>query len=208
MTPQAAINAWTGDAGHRIALFSTSLTEIGAGVTYAGGDVYYVIDCAQPTGSGQQQAYTPSANGTSVSQSQMIPVAIVSTPDQAGNVYHIVQPGQALWEIAIAYKVKINDIMNLNGLTSNVIFPNQKLLIMRLGTPTPVPPTVQPTMDLSTFTPLPTLGVATDAPTGSPTPIPDAPAKSQNGTMVVGGIILAALIAAGFIAWSVRQRPV
>ena len=71
----------------------------------------------------------------------MIPMAIVSTPDQSGAVYHIVQEGQALWQIAIAYKVKINDIKTLNNLTSDVIYPGQKLLIMHAATLTPVPPT-------------------------------------------------------------------
>jgi len=218
MTPQAAVTEWMGDSEHQIALLSTGLTEIGAGVTYSGGDVYYVIDCAQPTGSGQQQAYTPSSAGgvnsagTPVSQDQLIPMAIVSTPDNSGSVYHVVQPGQALWQIAIAYKVKINDIKSLNSLSSDVIFPGQKLLIMRVGTPTPVTPTAGPTLDLSTFTPLPTLAAITEAvtaeDTATSTPDPVAPAASQNGKTVVGGIIFFALMAAGFIAWISRQRPV
>ena len=117
--------------------------------------------------------------GTPASQNQSIALAIVSTPDQAGNIYHIVQPGQALWQIAIAYKVKINDIKSLNGLTSDVIYPNQKLLIMRVGTPTPVSPTAKPTLDLSTFTPLPTLEVITAAATGTATPVPVAPVQNS-----------------------------
>ncbi len=212
MTVQTAITSEWSDPEHQIALFSTSMTQIGAGVTYSGGDVYYVIDCAQPTGSGQQQAYTPSSGsqvgGTPASQEPTIPMAIVSTPNQSGSVYHIVQPGQALWQIAIAYKVKINDIMTLNGLTSDVIYPGQKLLIMRVGTPTPVSPTAEPTQDLSTPTPLPTLEVITETAIGTPTPVSATPAESRNGTMVVGGIIFVALIAAGFIAWASRNRPV
>jgi len=213
MTVQTAINTEWSDAEHQIALFSTSMTQIGAGVTYSGGDVYYVIAAAQPTGSGQQQAYTPSSSGsqtggTPVSQSQLIPMAIVSTPDQSGAVYHVVQPGQALWQIAIAYKVKINDIKNLNSLSSDVIFPGQKLLIMRVGTSTPVSPTAGPTLDLSTFTPLPTVEIFTETVTSTATATPVAPVQSQNGAPVVGGIIFVALAAAGFIAWASRNRPV
>ena len=215
MTVQAAVNVWMGDAEHRIALFSPSLTQIGAGVTYSNGDVYYVIDCAQPTGSGVQQVYTPSSGSqigggttTSFSLEPTIAMAIVSTPDQSGAVYHVVEPGQALWQIAIAYKVKINDIKSLNGLTADVIYPGQKLLIMRIGTATPLPPTASPTFDLSTFTPLPTLEVITETATGTSTPVSAAPAQGRNGTMVVGGIIFIALLAAGFIAWASRNRPV
>lgn len=213
MTVQAAVHVWMGDAEHRIALLSTSLTQIGAGVAYSGGEVYYVIACAEPTGSGQQQPYTPPGSGgqvggTPASQEPTIPMAIVSTPDQSGAVYHIVLPGQALWQIAIAYKVKINDIKTLNSLLSDVIYPGQKLLIMRVGTPTPVSPTARPTLDLSTFTPLPTLEVITETTTSTPTPTSVAPAQSQNGAPIVGGIIFVALIAAGFITWVSRHRPI
>jgi len=208
MTAQAAVNAWMGDSEHQIALLSSNLFDIGAGVANSGGDVYYAIVCAASTGGGQRQSYTPSANGNPASQNQTIALAIVSTPDQAGNIYHIVQPGQALWQIAIAYKVKINDIKTLNGLTSDIIYPDQKLLIARIGTPTPVPPTAKPTLDLSTFTPLPTLEIITPTVTGTATAIPAAPVQNRNGAIIVGGIILVALLAAGFIAWGLRQRPV
>lgn len=208
MTAQAAVNAWMGDSEHQIALLSSNLFDIGAGVANSGGDVYYAIVCAASTGGGQRQSYTPSANGNPASQNQTIALAIVSTPDQAGNIYHIVQPGQALWQIAIAYKVKINDIKTLNGLTSDIIYPDQKLLIARVGTPTPVSPTAKPTLDLSTFTPLPTLEVITPVVTGTATPIPIAPVQNRNGATIVGGIIFVALLAAGFIAWGLRQRPV
>ena len=109
---------------------------------------------------------------------------------------------------AIAYKVRINDIKNLNSLSSDVIFPGQKLLIMRVGTATPVSPTAGPTLDLSTFTPLPTLEAVTETVTSTATPTPAAPAQVQNGAPVVGGIIFVALMAAGFIAWASRNRPV
>jgi hypothetical protein len=208
MTVQAAVSAWMGDSQHQIALLSANLNDIGAGVTNGGGYVYYVIVCAASGGSSSRQSGTPSASGNASALQPLIAPAIVSTPDQAGNIYHVVQPGQALWQIAIAYKVKINDIKSLNGLTSDVIYPNQKLLIIRVGTPTPVSPTPKPTLDLSTFTPLPTLEVVTPVATGTATPVPVAPVQNQNGAVVVGGIILVALLAAGLIAWGLRQRPI
>jgi len=212
---QAAIRFWQGDAAHRIALYSTDLYDIGGGVASSDGMTYYVIDTGASTGSkplpssnSTGGATTVVVNGTPVSQDQVIPMAVVSTPNQAGDVYHIVLPGQALWQIAIAYKVKINDIMTLNSLSSNVIYPGQKLLIMRVGTATPVSPTPMPTLDLSTFTPLPTPVIFTETVTSTTTATPVAPAQNQNGAPVVGGIIFVALIAAGFIAWIGRQRPV
>ena len=211
---QGAITAWEGDSAHRIALYSTNLVDIGGGVASGGGMTFYVIDTGDSTGSKAPSSSTGSnatvaaVNGTPVSQGQMIPMAIVSTPDQTGAVYHIVQEGQALWQIAIAYKVKINDIKTLNNLSSDVIYPGQKLLIMHAATLTPVPPTSVPTLDLSTFTPLPTLEVATETVTSTATATSAPPAQSRSGAAVVGGIIFIALIAAGLIAWIGRQRPI
>ncbi|MCI0549927.1 MAG: LysM peptidoglycan-binding domain-containing protein, partial [Anaerolineae bacterium] len=56
-------------------------------------------------------------------------VALVSTPNSSGDVIHEVWPGQSLWQIAIAYKVKIDDIKRLNNLFDNNIYPGNKLLI-------------------------------------------------------------------------------
>jgi uncharacterized protein YkwD len=213
MTPEQAVKAWEGDAPHRIALFSSALTEIGAGVTYKGNYVYYAIDCAQPTGSKAPLVYTPPAAGTAGSGSvgsieATIPPAYVNTPDANGNVYHVVQAGQALWQIAIAYKVKINDIKSLNKLGSDVIYPGQKLLIMRAPTATPVSPTPKPTLDLSTAVPLPTLEVVTALPTGTSTPLAGAAPGPWSGPGAIGAIGLGALLAAGALAWLARTRAV
>lgn len=211
---QSAIKFWDGDFAHQIALYSTNLVDIGGGIASGGGMTFYVIDTGTSTGSKAPSSSTGSnatvaaVNGTPALQGQMIPMAIVSTPDQSGAVYHIVQEGQALWQIAIAYKVKINDIKTLNNLTSDVIYPGQKLLIMYAATLTPVPPTAPPTLDLSTFTPLPTFEVATETVTSTATATSTPPAESRSGVPVVGGIVLVALIAAGFIAWVGRQRPI
>jgi len=215
---QGAITAWQGDSAHRIALYSTNLFDIGGGVASGNGMNYYVIDTGASTGSKSPSSSTSNstssassssvASGTAVSQSQVIPAAIVSTPDEAGKVYHVVQPGQALWQIAIAYKVKINDIMSLNHLASNVIYPGQKLLILQTGTATPISPTPRPTLDLATFTPLPTLEILTETATSTATATPVPIVQERGEVPVVGGIILAALIAAGLFAWISRQRPV
>ncbi len=211
---QGAITAWEGDSAHQIALYSTNLVDIGGGVASGGGMTFYVIDTGTSTGSkapsssAGSNATVAAVNGTPALQGQMIPMAIVSTPNQAGEVYHIVQEGQALWQIAIAYKVKINDIKTLNNLSSDVIYPGQKLLIMHASTLTPVPPTSVPTLDLSTFTPAPTLEVVTDTATNTATATPTPPAQSRSGAPVVGGIVLVALVASGLIAWIGRQRPI
>lgn len=210
MTPQQAVEAWTGDAPHLNTMLSSDLEEIGAGVAQADGVNYYVIDCARPLGAGELAVYTPGAEAQfSGGEDIIVPVAM-STPDVQGNLYHDVQSGQTLWSIAIAYGVKINDIRQLNHLdpTSTVIQLGVKLLIKRVGTATPVPAATA-TRKLSTATPLPTaipftptLGLTSTA----------TIIAAQNGIIPTSGAVIAivvvAVIAAALVAWAGRSRPI
>ena len=212
MTAADAVQSWTGDSIHLHTMLSTDLQEIGAGVAQAGGMNYYVIDCARPTGGGVPQAYTPGAeSGYSAAINEIIVPVSMSTPDPKGDIVHVVQPGQSLWQIAIAYGVKIDAIRALNQLPqSYLIQPGDKLLITHVGTATPSPPTSTVTPSVSPPTAVPATDTATLTPT-FPTPTPIAPPLGSNlgGTGVaVGAIIVAALIAAGLVAWAGRSRPV
>lgn len=42
---------------------------------------------------------------------------------------HDVLAGQTLWQIAVSYDVKIEDIKRLNNLIDDNIFPGERLLI-------------------------------------------------------------------------------
>lgn len=131
-TAQDAVNGWTGDAPHLTTMISPSLTEIGAGVSVNGGRVYYVIDCALPTTDGlpQPAAVTALAAGpTIVPGAGVVFPVIVSTPNADGDVVHEVKAGQSLWQIAISYETKIDEIKRLNNLYTNDIFPGERLLI-------------------------------------------------------------------------------
>lgn len=63
----------------------------------------------------------------------LISPVVTATPNPDGSVVHEVQPGQALWSIAIAYNTKIKDIQELNKLTGTVIFSGMKLVIVPGG---------------------------------------------------------------------------
>lgn len=211
MTPAEAVSSWTGDAPHLHTMLSADLQEIGAGVAEKDGMYYYVIDCARPTGSGLPQSYTPGVEAQySAGENDIIVPVAVSTPDEKGEVIHEVQAGQSLWQIAITYGVKINDLRQLNNLGSTlIIYPGDKLLIKRVGTATPEPPTPTETLDLPTSTPLPTLAVLTETPTSTVTLVPVAPVSGSPGAGgAVAAIALVALIAAGLVAWAGRSRPV
>lgn len=209
----AVYSAGWSDAAHQNTMLSANLADIGAGVATSGGMVYFVIDCGLATNS---QINTPSAgggtvivvSGTAMTQEKQISVAIVSTPDASGNIYHVVQFGQTLWQIALAYKTTINEIKQKNNLQSSDIYIGQKLLIGHANTPTPAPPTNTSTPVPSTPTLSPTPIVLTETPTDTATPIVVLPTSSPAGSVAVVAIVLVALFAAGMVAWAGRSRPV
>ena len=212
MSPQEAVNSWTGDDIHLHTMLSADLQEIGAGVAENDGVLYYVIDCARPTTSGQPQDYTPGSEAQYSGGNDIIVPVAMSTPNPQGDVYHQVEQGQTLWSIAIAYGVKIVDIRRLNNLdpTSTVLQRGAKLLVKRVGTPTPAPPTSAVALPADTATPAPTLELPTATEFFSPTPTPTLAAMSGSvtGGGAVAAIVVVALIAAGFVAWAGRSKPI
>ena len=211
LSVDGAVQAWQGDQPHLTTMLSPGLTEIGAGVSIVGTYVYYDIDCARPTGSGQQQAYTPAqgmasdtpVNGTAQYVAPPLASTIVpNTPLPDGKLYHIVGPGETLWLIAVSYGVKLADIRKLNNMTDvEILYPGRKLLIRDAGTLTPRPPTATRTTE-PTWTSAPS-----DTPLPSPTrtAIPVAPVSSNSSLTVLGVIVLAALILAGIFVQAGRH---
>jgi hypothetical protein len=196
--------AWA-DAQHQGTMLSPNLTEIGAGVAVSGGLAYIVLDCAQPNGNGQQPVFTPSVGGTpgkSIAGEYIVPITL-STARPDGAIVHVVQSGQSLWAIAIAYGVKIDEIRNLNKLASNEIYPNQELIIKYAPTSTPEPPTPVPTFTFvpptATFTLMPTFSLETPTATLMPASVQTSNGVS-NGTLAVI-IVLVALLAGGAGVW-------
>jgi len=213
-TAAQAVQGWTGDALHTNTMLSPNLTEIGAGVAKVGNTYYMVIDCAQPTSSGQPQEYTPgldnSAVGTYAPSNFIVPI-IASTPDADGFVYHEVQYGQTLWAIAIEYGAKIDEIRALNNLGLGTdIYQGDKLLVKKDAPPPAV--TVTPLLATSPILskPAPT---ATPSPTITPINTQTAtaiaePSKNRPITGIVFGIILTALLLSGLVTWMSSRKPV
>jgi uncharacterized protein YkwD len=202
LSAQGAVDAWMGDAPHQNTMLTSTLREVGAGVATLGDKVYYTLDAGLSTG-GQPAAYTPEATAR-----LQIPVAstgtiIPNTPNADGAVIHIVQPGDSLIVIAIAYGVPLDDLLKLNNLQLNsVIRTGQQLTVHPAFTPTPTLPTSTPTRR-PTPTSWPT-STATTTPTSTPvtsTPIPKAGIPASAGIVAVSVIILLALLVAGVIAW-------
>jgi uncharacterized protein YkwD len=204
ISAESAVQAWMGDALHQNTMLSPYLTEIGAGVALANGHAYLVIDCARPTtASGAPSVDTLLfGSGTSLptDEAPVSPV-ILNTPNSNGKVLHEVKYGETLWQIAISYGVKIDDIKKLNGLSDNSIYPGNKLLIKIEATPTLAP---------STATAIPGIVVVPSSTmtttafrfvSATMTFTPRLEQKPSNAMTWAIGIVALAIIGAGTIAW-------
>ncbi|HEU0295454.1 MAG TPA: LysM peptidoglycan-binding domain-containing protein [Anaerolineales bacterium] len=205
-TVEEVISSWLGDFLHTNTMLSEFRSDIGAAVAISD-QTYIVLETALRTNTGQHQspAYpiltsipvtqaacmgmlTPNADG-SISQ-YSIPVT-VSTARPDGDVVHEVRYGQTLWSLAIQYKVRIEDIKRVNGLTNDTIAPGWKLLIQKAATqPAPLTPNSVLNSSIQSQTPF---VIPTWTPIPSATPLPN-----EAGVLVVSlgqnKIVLSALI--------------
>jgi LysM repeat protein len=172
---------WQGDDLHLLPYVEANYRSIGGGIASgANGQQYFVIDVAYTSGgSGGTTSSTSIAGGVVVPNapavSQRVSPVITATPQPDGSLVHEVEPGQAYWSIAIAYGIKINDIIQANGLSSgSVLSIGQKLLIHGPYTATPAltsTPTIEPDTPTPTITRTPTI-TSTPTLTYTPTPRP------------------------------------
>jgi LysM repeat protein len=218
---QQAVLEWQGDAPHLNTMLSPGLREIGAGVAFVGNYVYYVIDCATPTSSGQQQSYTPAPGTTPPVSNQLnaAPLAstiIPSTPNSEGKLIHAVRPGETLWLIAISYGVKVADIRRLNNMSeAEAIYPGEKLLIRHDMTPAPIVHLTETTTSTPEITSVPTWtslplsvsasAVSTMVLVEMPESAREAPVSSNSSMFVLGAIIIAALVLAVVLVRASRK---
>ena len=147
------------DASHMIPAVVPAYCNIGAGVaTASNGMTYYVLQAAYTSAKycGEYKSVVPTmpggTPGAAIVPQIIIPVK-VATPDADGKVFHVVQTGQSLWSIAIAYKITIKDLQKWNNLASgSFIHAGDKLFIPGSNTegyftPTPVGMIVTSTPD-------------------------------------------------------------
>lgn len=207
-TAQDAVNGWTGDAPHLTTMISPSLTEIGAGVTVNGGRVFYVIDCALPTTDRAPQPAAATAMGpgsTVVAGGGVIVPVIVVTPNADGDTIHQVKAGQTLWQIAISYGTKIDELKRLNNLYTNEIYPGDQLLIRKgVAVTTSTPITVVTVEITTTVTVVPSVEDTAQAPTATAAAVsaPLSISTSRVMSVAIGIVTLAILVGIFFIGIS------
>ncbi len=195
-----AVQVWMGDDSHKGTMLSGNFRDAGAGVAVSGNTYYYVLDAGLSTG-GTPVAYTPPAP-----LHPTTPTIVPNTPNPDGSIVHIVQQGDTLGSIQLAYKIPLADILKLNNLTINsTIFPEQKIIIRAAFTVTPTMPTSTPTI-LPTITPRPI-----SSPTSTITPVPPTATPSpglpiSTAGQAVTGIVVSALLLAGLLTFLGRNR--
>jgi uncharacterized protein YkwD len=148
---EEAIRMWLGDEPHTDTMIDPNRSDIGAAVA-VGDQIYVVLETALSTASGQMQyeaaailtgiPMTVSAcygEATQYAANSLLPQYSIpvarATALPNGDVIHEVKYGQALWSIAIQYGTTIDQLRRLNNLPSTpVIYPGQKLIVMKNAT--------------------------------------------------------------------------
>jgi len=130
-----------------------------------------------------------------------------------GSLIHEVAQGQAYWSIAIAYGIKVNDIIQMNGLSSgSVLSIGQKLRIHGPYTSTPVlseTPTPEPDTATPTITQTPTI---TPTPTQTNTPTPRPLFEGASGLQKIDrrsggiGLVMGCVLGLGLMIVSAIRR--
>jgi LysM repeat protein len=155
-----------GDPAHMDVMLHKYGKHVGAGVTEKEGNVYYILNVSTIWGvSTGNTDGTPSVRVPTRSTTPQVVPVIVSMPKTDGSISHVVQPGQALWSIAIAYGVTVEQLRLLNNFAANTnnIYAGETLMIRVAYTPSPSP-TITPTSRPPTRTPVPPQAVETMQP--------------------------------------------
>jgi hypothetical protein len=176
LSPEEAVEIWTGDEPHLNTMIGQYYRDVGAAVGERDGMVYYTLMTGYVAGGFSARSTVPVAQPAQ--PVYVPPPIIVATAQADGSVVHVVQPGQVLWAIADAYGVRIQDVVVLNGLGMNqVLYPGDELTIQPALTPSPtVTSTASPS---ATPTPRPSPAPTQGTPETSSIEVPASPDRSQ-----------------------------
>jgi uncharacterized protein YkwD len=202
------------DSVHWNLMINSQYTYCGVGVTEKGGMIYITLDAGYVSGHPGSASSSNTVTSGTAQAVNTIKTVITSTPQADGKIVHVVEQGQAMYSIAIAYGVKVADIQQLNGYTSSnyTIKVGQKLLIKQGNTAT-VTPTITDTPMPPTRTLMPSntatiqLYTSTPRPTQTLTPLPLLPKMPtlEGNQRQSLGIILTVVCGLGLLAGVVSR---
>ena len=171
---------WNDYVHREVVLLNSRYVEIGAGAAQGSdGLFYYTVDLCVISGQVPGSTATPSQGDGSTPTYQPI---TTQPPRENGSIWHTVQLGETLFDIALAYNITVLDLATMNGISPSnpLIYEGDVLLIKgappatptATNTNTPKPPTRTPR---PTFTASPTRPTSTASITPSITPTPTQP---------------------------------
>lgn len=174
MSAAFIVNTIWADPVHMNTMIGYTGGLIGVGVSSNGTNEYISLDVL-PSGRVGSSGSSSGAGGSRQATSApvvLIAQVVTATPRPDGSVVHVVGYGQSLWQIAITYGVKIDDIRALNGLLagSTTIYEGQKLVIFPAGSVTQQP-SPAPTATPAAVSPTPRPTATSRLPTAAPTAV-------------------------------------
>ncbi len=139
------------DYDHMLPATNPSYCHVGAGVaTASNGFTYYILQAAYVSGQACTGTVNPPGGGSGIVPGIITPVELAEV-DENGIYKHLVKPGQALWSIAVAYGVTVQEIRDWNGLSKNYVLKiGDELIILSPDAEGYVPPPVRGAIEIST----------------------------------------------------------
>lgn len=141
MTPGQGIIWWRNSALHYSMMVSNRYSEAGVGFATNGTQNMYVLVMGRPA-----DAQTLAAEPANEPQSEPLIITPIelAEPREDGSIVHVVQDGQALWQIAAHYETNVQELLLINNLDEdNFLQPGDEVWV-RLAEGQPPPPTPTP----------------------------------------------------------------
>ena len=139
MTPNEGVIWWRNSDLHYRMMVSTRYSEAGVGYATNGTQNMYVLVMGRPAGS---------RGGSGGGEPQAEPLIItpieLAEPAEDGSITHVVQDGQALWQIAVHYDAELRDLLLFNHLEEDDFLQPGDEIVVRLADDATPPPTPTP----------------------------------------------------------------
>lgn len=141
MTPAQGIIWWRNSSLHYSMMVSNRYTEAGVGVASNGRENMYVLVMGRPA---DAAAVAAAPSNEPQSQPLIVTPIELAQPREDGSIVHVVQEGQALWQIAAHYETTLQELLVLNSLDEDDFLQPGDEVWVKLAEGAPPPPTPTP----------------------------------------------------------------